>query len=825
MTKILMDIRPGGGLSFRKAFENLGASLRLDLVDASDLQASDNMKPLLDVPMRSIRSAFLHLVGQNDRSCLAQALFLLQRSDHRFVAMLPSADLQDFCDAARSVDAMDLAAETYALVVKAKTSPSCTSGLPADYKHVLARDAMLLDADLFLALLREMLANGQKIVVIALLRALRLLPLTEFSVVQLNLRFSQGHRSQLVAVLAKVGLTEEAFELFQHWTHWRYEADSDPSGSLSGSTSLRKKGWAQVADPLIERQVRLMHDPASHVATSADCLLSLVKGLCRRSLTSASDGQSSNEASPMWTVPPSQLDKARFVIDVFRHACTPLDWTHYQLTALAQACFIAKDVPGAFDALARISFLREIPDKVDITVLLGGLVELDADKAVDLFIRHCTAPQTIGGAGDKRKLARSKKRVAPVDRSPLLAPMDPTPRLTSMLITRALAQKRTDLADKLYQFGQAAGIASRLGYTASLRSIFLPDMAPAKVVQTAHRALQQGWEADPAILEKLARRLLKASLRDAAPEGNGAVPATGEKGLSPKERLHCVQAAVALSGISARMKNVVNLRTVSRALYAVIDAASLFNKKTSASTTTLTTVEAVGSPLRAARQQGQEQRRLQWIACLDSIVHMLRWTKYFDTGDDYRNSLPLWKLSHAGDGQLVSADLGEMMDRAFDGAREAQQIRVTTSAAAAMSPISPGALADESTFGAEEHADGIGAAPVNGVGPTPKQRAANVLPADLFRRIIEAYLTLGDVSGAAEVASWMRDEAKVDLGRNGEETTEFVDRIKAAVLKREAKQTSSEHSMVDQKAEDSSNILRMLAGQQRTAHTKSWWLP
>ncbi len=60
------------------------------------------------------------------------------------------------------------------------------------------------------------------------------------------------------------------------------------------------------------------------------------------------------------------------------------------------------------------------------------------------------------------------------------------------------------------------------------------------------------------------------------------------------------------------------------------------------------------------------------------------------------------------------------------------------------------------------------------------------LASDLFRRLIETYLALGDAAGAAEVASWMRDEAKVGPCPHATRSIEFVDRIKAAVKERDA---------------------------------------
>ncbi|CDR99159.1 hypothetical protein [Sporisorium scitamineum] len=840
--KCVMAHRPKGGVQYRKAFESLMASFRLDVLDADDGRSnSDELAPLLDVPLRSTRNAFTHLVGQKDKSCLMQALFLLQRSDQRLVAMLPISDLQDFCHAARAVHAIHLAAETFTLFVKAKTSTASTRRLPRGSRHFLPRDGLMTDADTFLALMRQLLSSGQRITVVALLRALRLIPLTDASAAQLNLRFDERQRPRLTALLAEAGLTEQAFELFQLWSHRRYEAES--SDSPHRASTLRRTGSVRIVDPLLERQIRLLHDSNRQFAISTEYLVPLVRDLCRSPSASSSSRLSkstsesaSNEVSRVSGPSSEQLKKANFVIDVFRRSCTPIDWTHYRLTTLAGACFTVKDVAGAFDALAKITLLRRIPDQVDIAVLLGGLVEIDADKAVHLFIQHCSAPPSVGTQERARRASGTKQIDAERERLPTLAPMKPMPALTTMLIARALAQDRTDLVEKLFEFSKAVGLASRLGHAASMRAAFSPEVSPHKVMRTIHLMLQNGWTADPVLLEKLAQSLLKRSMQSVeAPVSDLAVDnvkqgesQTRGKRPRPIARLELVQAATRLMKISARSEDVVNLRTTSDALSAICSAATLFDRQACAPTSA-TAGKANDVPMRIPRQRGREERRLQWIACVDSIVHMLRWTKFFDKGDNYRQNQPLWKSGNAGNGELVPVELDDTLEYGFAGTRR-QRTRAQTSAAAAAKLPNPSEASVESNAGTEdEAADAVIAPPTDGLVQHLMQRHPNVLSPYLFCRLIETYLALGDVSGAAEVASWMRDEAKLNLGRSGQ-GARIVRRIKAAVQDRQAKQTplslkvASDHALTS-KEEEGSSILRTLAGQQSTARTKSWWSP
>lgn len=825
--KSLMAHRPKGGVQYRKAFESLVASFRFDLIDTHHGSRRYDMRALLDVPMRIVRNVFLHLVGQNDPSCLAEAKSVLQRSDQRLIAMLPNSDLQEFCNAARNAGSLSLAAETYMLFAKAKTSSASTAHLPSDSNHhILARDGMMVDADTFLAIMRELVTNGQKIAVSALLRVLHLLPLHDASVGHLNLRFSTTQRSRLIALLAQAGLVEEAFLLFQYWSHYRYEAGSDSDQSRFGTVSLRHAS-VQIADPLIERQMRLMHDADRHVATAPECLVALVRGICRHSsakvvrrLPRLSSDCLSEEAPHVFKTPLNQLQKARFVIDVFRQACTPVDWTHYRLSALAQACFIAKDAAGAFDALAKISFLREMPDKVDINIVMGGLVELDADRAVDLFIQHCTAPYTVGE--EKKAEANSKTQQAETkfQKPVTLAPMQPTPRLTSTLISRALAQNRLDLVDRLHKFSESVGIVSGLGYDASIRALFSEGLQPGQVRQMVHCMVKDGWMADAVLAESLTRHLLRRSMP----------PIQQRRAKLPlaKDRLLLFQSACYLMRVVAERQDSVNLRTVSQALDVITYEGSRARRKSPTSksiSTSDTDGGAYVSSLPTVRHRGREERRMKWIAALDSIVRLLRWTRFFDSGDDLRQSLPLWKSSSTGNGELVSAELDEMLDHGFTGSRRRKSRVMISTATAATLPIS----SDAAPLGfADDLANGINpleAAFSDGAVQRMKQRSPNVLPPELFRRLMEAYLKLGDVSGAAETASWMRDEANIDLGRTEEEAADFANHIKAAILEQQANgQTSfGADTASDHKEPQGSQVLRLLAGQQSTARIKSWW--
>ncbi len=811
--KCLMAQRPDGGVQYRMTLESLLSSFRFDLVDSCQDIPGCDLRSLLEVPVNNIRTIIKNLL-QSQSDPLNEVLSVLQRCDPRIVAMLPNSDLQEICDVGRDLETLRQATEIYALFVKAKT----TARLPLQARHILARDGCLTNAEMFLILMRVLLDRGQKVGIVANLRALGVLPLTEAAVRQLNLRFAPAQRTSLITLLAKAGATDDAFLLFQHWTQCRYEEGLDVDSARSVAAKFRGPDSIQVGDALMERQIRLMQESDRQVAISASCVVALVRSLCSNRRLGDVDASPAPETQAASEAPKGptegQLRRARFVIDAFVQSCTSVDWTHYRLTALAQVCFLVRDVPGAFYALAQISFLRQLPDKLDITVLLGGLMHVDADRAVRLFIQHASVPKTLTArakqntdAFDAEPASQAESRT---HRSATLPPMKASPTLVSMLINRAIVQGRTDLADRLYKFGEMNGIKNLPGHVASLRALFLPDVAPNAVVKTIDRAHETGWKSDPGLLESLSQRLLRRAVeRIDAPGEVSKQVGVGRKGgrehfaLPPLKRLDLAKAAATLMRMSAQSMDVVNLKSVHLVLEAIDSVKTSFARPNAK--------RAASSP--TARQRDPEKHRLQWIGILDELVHRLRWTTFFDTGNDYRHSLPLWKSSKVRDGQLIPAELDDMMTLGFDGRGRKRQAAGEKRGASA--PRLAEAM-DESQHGNEASSSEGGDVSKDAALQQPRASSPNVLPAILYRRLMEAYLVLADAEGAAEVAAWMRDEAGMEIAESRHVANVFVSRIKAAVRDRES---DTDHES------ETSNILRMLAGQQGTATTKRWWIP
>ncbi len=553
----------------------------------------------------------------------------------------------------------------------------------------------------------------------------------------------------------------------------------------------------------MERQIRLMHESDRQVAISASCVVALVRSLCSNRRSGDADASPAPETQAASEVPKGsteeQLRRARFVIDAFVQSCTSVDWTHYRLTALAQACFLVRDVPGAFYALAQISFLRQLPDKLDITVLLGGLMHVDPDRAVRLFIQHASVPKTLTArakqntdAFDAEPASQTESRT---HRSATLPPMKASPTLVSMLINRAIVQGRMDLADRLYKFGEMTGIKNLPGHVASIRALFLPDVAPNAVVKAIDRAHETGWKSDPGLLESLSQRLLRRAVERIGAPGE----VSKQLGVGGKRWPGAFRAATSETA-----------RLGQSCCNADADECAKHGRRQS----------KVGSS--CARGHQQRQDVLRPAKCEDNRLFFdckaarsgerspavdrnpgrarapASLATFFDTGNDYRHSLPLWKSSKARDGQLIPAELDDMMTLGFDGRGRKRQ------AAGGRGASAPrlAEATDESQHGNDASSSEGGDVSKDAALQQPRASSPNVLPAILYRRLMEAYLALADAAGAAEVAAWMRDEAGMDIAESQRAATTFVSRIKAAVRDRES-DTAHES--------DTSNILRMLA--------------
>lgn len=810
---------PEGGAQYLSTFHSLMDSFRLDLLpDAAifDTSASPGV-----IAFKAFRNTVLHLLGQPGSGSLQQVLAMMQRCDSRLLALLSSRDIQDLCDVGTAHEMLSIVVQAYFLIIKAKARIAMRKGNTSTHAHSLVRDGFLVNTDTFISLLHQLNSTGNSLSTKAIVRGLRLLPFNPTSLAQMHIRFEGAQRPRFIGALAGAHMKEEAFELFQLWSDTHYDPD------LARARVSAPIGDSFRPNAHHERRFEELKEDVNFVASSASCVVALVKSLCRGTTSRILEpGRPAH--NPLNPDAEERVLQAEFALEVFKRAQDPSNWTHYNLTALATACFYVRDIKGAFTALSRISFMRHTPDAVDISVLIGGLMAFDPDKAVDLFISHSTfvdqlqikAPPKVRQRNEEANRPDSKDSIQSADAGTLMddgsiphikrvpeaskanfAPMRPSARLASILLSRAMAQGRLDLVNKLIGFADEAGISSSLGLAASSSLLYQADMAPTEVVKVVKRLLASGWPADPALLEFAARQVLKShslNLRQAKEsemETEDQVGA-GSDARKPKkesalERLSSVQTAVYLMEVSLATKNVVNLLTVKIALNKIRNSGYRFLPRIAA------------SELRSKPKAGRADSRARWIACIDRVVYALRWSSFFDTGHDYRQGLPLWKSSKTVDGGLLPVDLDDLYNFAFS-AKVSRRIQDQS-----LLPIPPEEFSKETVLGDDGTEKDV----------QSLKRKPNVLSSQTFCRILEAYLAWGDTQGAAEVAAWMRDEAGADVGHTNREVDEFVGRIKVAL----DKQQESRSRLATQESSDGSEILGMLSGQQSTPRLKAWW--
>ncbi|PWZ03100.1 hypothetical protein BCV70DRAFT_197332 [Testicularia cyperi] len=841
--KCLLSYQPEGGIQFRKAFESMMTSFQLDALQQLPGAAS-GLDAARRVAFRNVRRIVLSLMGQPNPASLHEVLHILQRTDRRVLAMFESHDLQDYCELALNNKLPQLAIQAYLLVAKAKMSRRLEQGVQSRHAQMLDRNALLVNADTFLTLLDGLNSDQQHISTNALLRGLRLVPLTSASLSQLHVRFRGEQRAHLIAIFADAGLRDEAFDLFEYWSHTRYDLVGQEEAAASPIGHV-------VVDRSTGRRDGLVQGDRNPVTTSARTLLSLVRSLCRGHASKAEPlnvigpikRRNTNNARRVPSKGPKshsaavrlRMSQARFVIEVYKRSHMPSDWNHYSLTALARACFHALDIDGAFEALAKISFLRELPDSIDIGVLLNGFMSIDPDRAVELFIQHSTAMESIDGSADRgRKRSSTQGTGADSPSSstlagssqeseappPKLAPMKPSPKLVSQLISRAAGQRRFDLVTKLVEFCDSAGLTLSLGRSALMGLLMKNEMEPVAVIRLVRQMRAGGWPLDSNLLDRATRQVLTGNVVRLSEPTDDKIPNSRDlKDLAPLSVVS-LQTAIYLTELNMRDKGIVNLETMRLALERIkIQAPSQPSKtKEQLSVKSVPDAEGVTDPTLTQPAFRSTYCDL-WIQCLDRLVYAARWTALFDTGSDYRHNMPLWKSSKATRNKLVEVELDDLYEMATSSWQLGHSRKPKRSArgTSALTPTKQEAAWDANFTGPALDAICDGVSRIE----TPQ---ANVLPPWLYCRFIEAYLALGDANGAAEVAAWMRDEANLDLDSTDEDADRFVQRIKRAVNKQHGGK-KKQRAQAKKGNQEASQIFRMLAGQRQTAHTKAWWKP
>ncbi|KAN0060617.1 hypothetical protein ACQY0O_007275 [Thecaphora frezii] len=802
--KAMMAQRPLGKVQLRHAFEDLLTTLR----EAPGDRVGRYPGSPVSIAAKHFRSAFLLMLGQPGDEGIANASSMLQRCDRNVLALVDSDDLQYFCEAALAAKRSDVASTGFLTVLKAKSASLASVSTTPTGRLALGS---LLKPETLLRLLEGLVQVGQSTMVHGLLLGVGLLPLADHNVLQWDKLFSYTSRPEALQMLANADLQEPALALYQRWAHFELPRE-DPS--LLSRRTKRFFGFHRRAFALSPYE---FGGDTNTIACSSSCMLHLVRMLTKdETFKQASRAFSTDpEVKAAADAALRDLDAARWIVEVFKAARPPTSWSHYDITSLANACFRLRDSVGAFDALQALIHRRELPDEVDVAVLLGGLMTLDPDRAVQLLALHTGSRSGGPGPGNETVSEPSKP---PFFR--------PTANIISQLIARAATQERFDLVQKLLRIAEEhnlqQGVSLRAWRSLATQKVF----SSLEIAQKLQSLFRGGFRPDGAFLDFVARQCLHR--RQFALDGqvDGAKPEDrrlSELHKNPvqafdrfrvrKDKRAALEAALNVTLLGYRELGVVNLGTVALLLKRLrSEARSIFPA-------------AVGAVQQRKGQVWTHEQRTRvardWIAKLDRLVAALRWTPLFDKGSDLRRGLPLWKSGQRRDGKLAMYDQADMVDatkRMREGYRKYSRAKPFE--------LAPTVVGNDEGEVAPSFTAAAGGGSGGGVTEaTPREaaqgRRPNVLPLGLFRDLMGTYLSLQDDAGAAEVAAWMRDEAHADVAQTAEEQDTFVRHVKQ-LLRHDG--DGAQHELVGaNNKKRSSIVLEMLAGRREVARAKAWW--
>ncbi|PKI84534.1 hypothetical protein MVES1_001829 [Malassezia vespertilionis] len=334
-------------------------------------------------------------------------------------------------------------------------------------------------------------------------------------------------RGRLLAVLARADLYEDARHLYTRWAPLTRIASqhraSIVGAALGQCPPPQDRGLASRILHVLAQRVTLPRFSAHDSAEADDTLLSSTPALMLAMVRGAVQRQDSIGTE---------------IRDAFLQAAPLAQRNHYDLTALAQASFLLRDLPTAV-ALYHILLAHYKPDDTDLAVLLGGLAELDASHAVSLFLAHAQASPRARSSGNAH--------------------------LYAALLAKCTAVHNVDAAGAVYRAAVHRGLGAKLGRDACSVLFTQSDDAPVVYVRRALALMREHWIPEPKFVNWMIRSAARGLSLRAAAKGRRAAPAP-----APQRRARpAIGAAVRLYCAVATRFGYIDLPTTRFLLYSI----------------------------------------------------------------------------------------------------------------------------------------------------------------------------------------------------------------------------------------------------------------
>ena len=293
--------------------------------------------------------------------------------------------------------------------------------------------------------------------------------------------FPEAFRARWLMCLCSLDLLDQARALYRRWTG----ASGSPlepkvrTAYQSRHTSLNFSGNA------VYRQIhhafgsQAPHESAEVVHPATDNIIHR-NGACMLALV-----RKFGHGTQWKSAPDTQFARAvrdDFLVHVYGSHMPP---SHYELTALLQACMLLREHQVAMRVLRTMESFGYELDAKDMAVLLGGMMDVNPSAAV-MIMKHLSAP-----------LSRN-------------------PHLYAAVLSRCVSSSHFELADQVYDMACQHYLGSKVARLAPGTLLACSRDRSPTLVNRAITMMRDGWKPKGKLLNWIVRTVVRGmSLRDA----------------------------------------------------------------------------------------------------------------------------------------------------------------------------------------------------------------------------------------------------------------------------------------------------------------------
>ncbi|KAK0552277.1 hypothetical protein OC844_006447 [Tilletia horrida] len=527
-------------------------------------------------------------------------------------------------------------------------------------------------------------------------------------------------RPVIIQAAAKAKLRWHAAFLYHKWAEDPLQRDNniifERLGTVVGGAAASFK-WsepdaatARIGLPMtlichaVANGIRVQSNP---VCDSVTCTFNMVKLFAA---TDAAAPSSTATGPALHRDNLTETEFARLIFAAHKALNSNRTFTPQELTTLSAAAFALKDTETALSLLSKKVQSGQVPDIVDIGVVLAGVAGDNIEMAVNMFLNKLNKVETTG-----QDLATDE----------ILQQLQPSTELYSMLISKSMFRSRNDLVARLLEDADKRGMMS----SAVMRSLDVIlrqhiDVRPQGLLDLLRQLTQANeWTPDPRILAWFCRCASRGqSLKEAMDRAQ--VHAAASTGTSSEKAAAGVAAEEATEEHSVDDRQLGDLED----LTAAVGILRLSGNKLGYAhgPTVLLLVKSLALLARDAEQ------RPALISLLDQVVEVVFRAKRVDLGSQQRSMADTkWAEKHnarregsmRGPRRDVKADLSEA-----DAHRAQAEVTSDTSGSVILRASFTGTFAGQFANAA-----------------------------------VYAYTAMRDFRGAAEVVMWLREHGMGQL--------------------------------------------------------------